>query len=304
MYPEGLPQQLTPKASPGKPAAFLPTRLITDVRSRRASSLAPGPSTPHLGTPIRDAMYGSETTGRHFSWRATAALLQARARRFSGSTTADRAAECGMSMQASQDLTGMQPATRLHRMASTDSTALDFADISPDSLSLRRKHVSLIPHEKSSLDYIAAVHSSPGSDSSALHTVSQCSSATNQAIPFCHHCGTLLRPKGPPSHSSMQQLTAEPQGLDARRAISGSFRRDHMKQRGPRRVSSSLAGPVLSRAVSAGSMSSQRGLSQHADVSPYSASHRRQVSVIAAVSADAASRQLSTFCGSQDFAGG
>lgn len=246
-------------------------------------------------------MYGSETTGRHFSWRATAALLQARARRFSGSTAADHAPES----RNSQDLTGLQHMPRACRLASTDSTALEFADVSLDSLALHPKPPSSLLR-KTSHDYIPAVHSSPASDSSALRAVSQTSSGSHQVIPFCHHCGTLLHPKPHASHglhASLQQPVGESQTLSGRRAHSGSFSRKGSPERGPRRVASSLAAPLRSRAASAGSMSSHQVLSQHPGVSQSAVSNTRQVSVTAAVSADAVFKQLSTFCGAQDMAG-
>lgn len=236
-------------------------------------------------------MYGSETTGRNFSWRATAALLQARARRFSGSTHADRAPGSCLSIQASQDLTGLPPVAR----NSTDSATAECADVSLDSLAVQR--MTALPHDRTSHDYIAAIRSSPASDSSALHTVSNTSSATHQIIPFCHHCGTLLPPKQQQHPHVTWQQPSHGDLSNERRTVSGSFRRSQISQRGPRRVSSSLAGPVQSRAASAGSMPG------HADSASTSGIRTRHVSVIAAVSADAASKQLSTFCGLQDLTG-
>lgn len=239
-------------------------------------------------------MYGSETTGQNFSWRAAAALLQARARRFSGSTNVDREPGSLLSMQASQDLGGLQPVARI----SIDSNALEFADLSIDSFALQRKSVITLPRD--SHEYIPAVHSSPASDSSALHTVSQTSSGSHQVIPFCHHCGTVLHPK-PPPHAVVVQQPAEIPG--ERRTLSGSFKRGLIRQRSPRRVSSSFAGPVQSRAASTGSIASQQALTQHGEVTPFVACRTCQVSVTAAASADAASKQLSAFCGLQNMTG-
>lgn len=86
-----VPQQVTYANLLAHKPALGGLDLPADRGSRRASSLAPGPDTPSA-TPYRDALHGSET-GRRFSWRATAAVLQARARRFSSSSTADRFSE-------------------------------------------------------------------------------------------------------------------------------------------------------------------------------------------------------------------
>ena len=101
--------------------------MRADARSRRASSLAP--ETPAAATPYRDALHGSET-GRRLSWRGTAALLQAHARRFSSSSGLDRPSQ-------PQHLGhGPEPESseaRLHpqRADSSNSAALGYADLLP-----------------------------------------------------------------------------------------------------------------------------------------------------------------------------
>ena len=98
--------------------------IQTDTRSRRASSLAVGPDTPVAATPFRDALHGSET-GRRFSWRSTAALLQAHARRFSSSSAADRASEVCPSPEPEMS----EGQLHSQRADSSVSTAVDYADV-------------------------------------------------------------------------------------------------------------------------------------------------------------------------------
>ena len=101
--------------------------IRADGRSRRASSLAPGPDTPVAATPFRDILHGSET-GRRFSWRSTAALLQAHARRFSSSSAADRASERQL-LDDSPEPESSEAQLHLQHADSGISTALDYADV-------------------------------------------------------------------------------------------------------------------------------------------------------------------------------
>lgn len=340
----------SPPKNPPDKTSFPSVQLFSLNRSRRASSLAPAPSTPFLGTPLRDTLHGSETTGRLFSWRATVDLLQSRARRSSSSTLTDRRGDTFISTQASQDLGGIPISRRAHRMASTDSSALDFADVSLDSLALTRYKKPFAAVASQASDYVPAVHSSPASDSSALHASSVCNSETPHSAAVCPHCGSLLQssPAQAKGVTFLEPELAELDILDRRRSSLGSVMLGQINQRRPRRASSTLAGRLHSRAASADGMphlasgqthglrprssadgtlhmaramthplgspgTSTEGKSRMTSAltrrfgSPGSSgsnSPRPSVShSTAAADAEAVSRQLSTFCGSQVMAG-
>lgn len=102
--------------------------IRADARSRRASSLAPGPDTPVAVTPFRDALHGSET-GSRLSWRRTAALLQARAQRFSSSSGPDRTFE-PQHLVHSPEPESSEACLHPQRADSSKSTVLSYADLS------------------------------------------------------------------------------------------------------------------------------------------------------------------------------
>ena len=138
-----------------------------DGRSRRASSLVPGPDTPVAATPLRDILHGSET-GRRFSWQSTAALLQAHARRFSSSSAADRASE-------RHHLDGPEPESseaqlHLQRMDSGNSTAVEYADVLLEpSVRLHQPHGSTKDLHKSAQNFDDSERLTPQSVISAFH---------------------------------------------------------------------------------------------------------------------------------------
>ena len=101
--------------------------IRADARSRRASSLAPGPETPAAATPLRDVLHSSET-GRRLSWRRTAALLQTHARRFSSSSGLDRTSEPHHLVQ-SPEPESSEAQLHLQQADSSSSAALGYADL-------------------------------------------------------------------------------------------------------------------------------------------------------------------------------
>lgn len=99
--------------------------IRADARSRRASSLAPGPDTPVAATPLRDALHGS-VTGPRLSWRRTAALLQAHAQRFSSSSGPLEPQHLAHSPEPESSEAGWHP----QRADSSKSSVLGYADLS------------------------------------------------------------------------------------------------------------------------------------------------------------------------------
>ncbi|KAL0042668.1 hypothetical protein WJX79_007377 [Trebouxia sp. C0005] len=154
-----LPQHFTFSSLSALKSAFSGADVPVDIRSRRTSSLAPGPETPSA-TPFRDARHGSETAPR-FSWRATAAVLQARARRFSSSSTANRPSE-RHSAEAYRDHE-LSAASQSQRIDSNESTAFAYADV------LDRKSTQQRGLHKDSHDFANPVNLTPQSVISAVH---------------------------------------------------------------------------------------------------------------------------------------
>lgn len=102
--------------------------IRADARSRRASSLAPGPDTPVAATPLRDALHGS-VTGPRLSWRRTAALLQVHAQCFSSSSGLDRPFE-PQHLAHSPKPESSEACLHAQRADSSKSTVLGYADLS------------------------------------------------------------------------------------------------------------------------------------------------------------------------------
>lgn len=102
--------------------------IRADARSRRASSLAPGPDTPVAATPLRAALHGS-VTGPRLSWRRTAALLQAHTQRFSSSSGPDRTFE-PEHLAHSPEPESSEACLHPHRVDSSKSSVLGYADLS------------------------------------------------------------------------------------------------------------------------------------------------------------------------------
>ena len=176
-----LPQQVTFSSLLALKSAFSGADISVVTRSRRASSLAPGPETPSA-TPFRDAQHGSETAPR-FSWRATAAVLQARARRFSSSSTANRPSE-RQSAEAYQDHE-LSAASQSQRIDSNESTAFGYADV------LDRKSSQQHGLHKDSHDFANPVNLTPQSVISAVHCHS---TRTTPSDVVCVSHGQAQRP--------------------------------------------------------------------------------------------------------------
>lgn len=168
--------------------------LPADRGSRSASSLAPGPDTPSA-TPYRDTLHGSET-GRRFSWRATAAILQARARRFSSSSTAaDRFSE-RRSTEAVRDheLSGI---SQSQCDDSHGTTALGYTDM-PSGKSTQQ-HVL----HKDSHEFEDPVNLTPQSVIPAIHGNSTRTSPSDVVVCVSH--GQAAQYQRQASHGAMQR---------------------------------------------------------------------------------------------------
>ncbi len=175
-----LPQQVTFSSLSALKSAFSGADVPVVTRSRRASSLAP--ETPSA-TPFRDARHGSETVPR-FSWRATAAVLQARARRFSNSSTANRPNErhCAETYRDHE----LSAASQSQRIDSNESTALGYADV------LDRKSTQQHGLHKDSHDFANPVNLTPQSVISAVHGHS--AQTTPSDVVVCVSHGQAQRP--------------------------------------------------------------------------------------------------------------
>ena len=150
--------------------------LPLGARSRRASSLAPGPDTP-VTTPLRDILHGSET-GQKFSWRATAAVLQARARRFSSSSAADR-----RSTEFYHDHDAYAP-SHAQRIDGSDSTAQGYADM-PLHQSAQLNQQRIVP--KTSHGFDKSTNLTPQSVISAVHDRSAHSTPSDVEVCLIRH---------------------------------------------------------------------------------------------------------------------
>jgi len=195
-----FPQQVTFSSLLAHKAAFSGLDIPVDTRSRRASSLAPGPGTPSA-TPFRDARHGSETAPR-FSWRATAAVLQARARRFSSSSTANRPNE-RRSAEAYREHE-LSAASQSQRIDSSESTAFGYADV-PDRKSTQQHGL-----HKDSHDFANPVNLTPQSVISAVHGHS--TRTTPSDVVVCVSHGQAQRPGG---SSALQKEPCTPDNFAA-----------------------------------------------------------------------------------------
>ncbi len=248
-----------------------------DPRSRRASSLAPGPDTP-TATPLRDARHGSET-GRRFSWRATAAVLQTHARRFSSSSAADRPSE-RQSADVNREHVLYTALSQSQRMDSNESTALGYANVPLGKGAQHRQH-----NHKHSLGFENPVNLTPQSVISALHGSSARTTPSetgdyysdNPAAQAQRHAhGDLQHPSHSPADFAAQfesaaQLAAAPQSLAAGRFWS-SVPSDSRSQHRIRRTLSSVT------RRSASSSSHQAPVHQCLPHCPYSQTSSRALS--------------------------
>ncbi|DBA90593.1 hypothetical protein WJX77_007250 [Trebouxia sp. C0004] len=216
-----LPQQVTFSSLLAHKSALSGLDIPVDTRSRRASSLAPGPETPSA-TPFRDARHSSETAPR-FSWRATAAALHARARRFSSSSTANRPNET-RSAEAYREHE-LSAASHSQRIDSNDSTVLEYADV-PNRKSSQQHGL-----HKDSHDFANLVNLTPQSVISAVHGHS--TQTTPSDVVVCVSHGQAQRAGGSdalqkdpctPGHfaahfEAAAQLAAAPHSLTGRHQI-------------------------------------------------------------------------------------
>ena len=156
-------QAQSPSQSAAHKSAISALYLPSHVRSRRASSLAPGPDTPSA-TPLRDPLHGSET-GPRVLWRTTAAMFHAHARRFSSSSTADRLCDRRSETGFDQELS--MP-SQSQRIDSNDSAALSYADVTVSQAVHEQQHQQPGLH-KDSHTFDSSVNLTPQSVISALY---------------------------------------------------------------------------------------------------------------------------------------
>ncbi|KAA6420291.1 MAG: kinase, partial [Trebouxia sp. A1-2] len=257
-----LPQHFTFSSLSALKSAFSGADVPVDIRSRRTSSLAPGPETPSA-TPFRDARHGSETAPR-FSWRATAAVLQARARRFSSSSTANRPSE-RHSAEAYRDHE-LSAASQSQRIDSNESTAFAYADV------LDRKSTQQRGLHKDSHDFANPVNLTPQSVISAVHAHSTRTTPSDVVVCVGHGqaqksgCSSALQkelrtPGSFVAHfEAAAQLAAAPQSVTGRHRMR-SVPHDTKCQHRVRRALSTVAKRVPSAPNTAHDYISRRSCS-------------------------------------------
>ena len=195
-------------------------------RSRRASSLAPGPDTPVAATPFRDALHGSET-GRRLSWRRTAALLQAHARRFSSSSAADRTPD-RQHLYNSPEPENSEGRMHSQRTDSSNSTALGYADLllEPTARPQQLHGLSKRVH-KSADGFDSSKRLTPQSVISAFHGRSTTPSESGDQLDQDHNAQSSmqgsLRPRTSEEYAAQYDVAAANLAADERSLLRQCF---------------------------------------------------------------------------------
>lgn len=216
-------------------------------RSRRASSLAPGPDTPVAATPSIDPLHGSET-GRKLCWRKAAALLQAHTRRFSSSSAADRASE-RHHLDNSPEPENSEARLHSQRGDSSNFTALGYADLLLEpTASLQQLHGLPKGVHKHADAFVCSKRLTPQSVISASHGTSATPSESGDHSDQDHAAVALRLPQLRTSHEYAAQfgitaanLAADQPSLLRQRVLPGVQRRTPRSPKAERRVKRSLS---------------------------------------------------------------